>query len=69
MLSCMLFRDEYYLVLNTFLSLNFQSILEFVNFKILDQFSHLSFEIREFSHFNHILLYLFDVLYVSDYCI
>jgi len=35
--------------------------LELVNFKILDQFSHSSLKIREFSHFNQIWLGLFDV--------
>jgi len=29
--------------------------------KFFDQFSHLSFEICEFSHFNQILLSLFDI--------
>jgi len=37
--------------------------LELVHFKTLDQFSPSSFEIREFSPFNQILLGLFDVLY------
>jgi len=37
------------------------SDLELVNFKILDQFSHSSFEIRGFSHFNQILLILVDI--------
>jgi len=36
-------------------------MLELVYLKIFDQFSHSSFEIREFSHFNQILLSLFDV--------
>jgi len=31
------------------------------NFKILEQFSHSSSEIREFSSFNQILLNLFDI--------
>jgi len=31
-------------------------ILELVHFEILDQFSHSSFEIREFNPFNQILL-------------
>jgi len=35
--------------------------LKLVYFKILDQFSHLFFEIREFSNFNQILLSLFDI--------
>jgi len=38
--------------------------LELVYFKIVDQFSPSSLEIREFSHFNQILLDLFDVSYV-----
>ena len=37
--------------------------MELVHFKTLDQFSPSSFEIREFSPFNQILLGLFDVLY------
>ena len=44
-----------------FFSFNFQWILKLVHFKILDQFSHLSFEIREFNSFNQILLTLFDI--------
>jgi len=35
----------------------------------LDQFSLLSFEIRGFSHFNQILLGLFDVSYAFHDCI
>jgi len=35
--------------------------LELVYFKTFDQFSNLSFEIHEFSHFNQILLSLFDI--------
>jgi len=38
--------------------------LELIYFKILEQFSHLSFKICEFSFSNQILLGLFDVLYV-----
>ena len=37
--------------------------MELVHFETLDQFSHLSFEIRGFNHFNQILLGLFDVSY------
>jgi len=44
-----------------FLSLNFQSILKLVDFEMLNQFSHSSFEIRKFSYFNQILLSLFDI--------
>jgi len=36
-----------------------------MNFEI----SHSSFEIRRFSPFNQILLVLFDVLYIFQYCI
>jgi len=36
--------------------------LELVYFETLKQFSHSSFEIREFSPFNQILLSLFDIL-------
>jgi len=36
--------------------------LESVHFETLDQFSHLSFEMRGFNLFNQILLSLFDVL-------
>jgi len=43
------------------LSLNFQGILELVYCETLDQFSHSSFEIGEFNHFNQILLGLFDI--------
>jgi len=43
--------------------------LKLVHFKTLDQFSHLSFEIRAFSAFNKILLGLFDVLYAFQDCI
>jgi len=46
-----------------FLVPELSEILELVNFKILDQFSHLSFEIRGFNLFNLILLSLFDVSY------
>jgi len=35
--------------------------LKLVHLKILNQFSSSSFEIREFSHFNQILLNLFDI--------
>jgi len=35
--------------------------LELVYFKILDQFSPSSFEIREFNQFKQILLSLFDI--------
>jgi len=35
--------------------------LELVHFETLDQFSPSSFEIREFTHFNQILLNLFDI--------
>jgi len=37
--------------------------LELVHFETWDQFSPSSFEIREFSPFNQILLGLFDVSY------
>jgi len=37
--------------------------LELVHFEILDQFSLSSIGIRGFSHFNQILLGLFDVSY------
>jgi len=40
-----------------------------LNFEILDQFSHSSFEIRGFSLFNQILLGLVDVLYAFQDCI
>jgi len=43
-------------------------MLELIYFKIFDQFSSPSFEIREFSSFNQILLGLFDVLYVFQDC-
>jgi len=36
--------------------------LELIHFETLNQFSPPSFEIREFSHFNQILLSLFDIL-------
>jgi len=36
-------------------------ILELVYFETLDQFSHSSFKIHEFSHFNQILLSLFNI--------
>jgi len=35
--------------------------LELIYFETLNQFSPLSFEIYEFSHFNQILLSLFDI--------
>jgi len=35
--------------------------LKLVYFKTLNQFNHLSFEIREFSYYNEILLSLFDI--------
>jgi len=35
--------------------------LKLVHFETFDQFSHLSFEKREFSHFNQILLSLIDI--------
>jgi len=35
--------------------------LELIHFETLDQFSALYFKISEFSHFNQILLDLFDV--------
>jgi len=35
--------------------------LELVHLEALDQFSHSSFEIHEFSPFNQILLNLFDI--------
>jgi len=35
--------------------------LKLVHFEILDQFSHSSFEIREFSLFNQILLSLLNI--------
>jgi len=44
-----------------FLSLHFYSILELVNFETSNQFSPLSFKIYGFSHFNQILLSLFDI--------
>jgi len=34
---------------------------ELTHFETLNQFSHLSSEIRGFSHFNQILLSLFDI--------
>jgi len=37
--------------------------LELVHFETLDQFTPLSFKIREFSPFNQILLGLFDISY------
>ena len=43
--------------------------MELVHFEILDQFSVSSFKIREFSHFNQILLGLFDVSYTFQKCI
>ena len=58
-----------YIGLNIFLSLNFRWILKLVHFKILDQFSHSSFEICEFNSFNQILLGLFDVSYGFQDCI
>jgi len=56
-------------MLNIFLSLNFQWIVELVHFKILDQFSPSSFKIRGLNHFNQILLDLFDVSYAFRDCI
>jgi len=48
--------------------LNFQWILELVNFETLDPFSHSSFKIHRFSPFNQILLDLFYVSYAfKDY--
>jgi len=44
-------------------------MLELVHLETLDQFSISSFEICEFSHFNQILLCLFDVSYVFQDCI
>jgi len=35
--------------------------LQLIHFKNFDQFSPLSFEMRKFSHFNQILLSLFDI--------
>jgi len=35
--------------------------MELIHFETLDQFSLSSFEIHEFSHFNQILLNLFDI--------
>jgi len=35
--------------------------LKLVNFETLNQFNLSSFEIREFSHFNQIMLSLFDI--------
>jgi len=43
--------------------LTFNKFLELVHFKTLDQFSYSYFEIHEFSHFNQILLGLFDFPY------
>jgi len=43
--------------------------LELVHFEILDQFSSSSFEIREFSPFDQILLGLFNVSYAFQDCI
>jgi len=43
--------------------------LELVHFETLDQFSHSSFEIRRFSHFNQILLGLFDDSYAFEDCV
>jgi len=43
--------------------------LKLVYFKILNQFSHLYFEIRVFNLFNQILLSLFNILYVFQNCI
>jgi len=47
-----------------FLSLNFlkcEWILKLVHFEILDQFSYSLIKILEFSHFNQILLNLFNI--------
>jgi len=41
----------------------FVQILELVHFETLNEFSPSFFEICGFSHFNRILLGLFDVLY------
>jgi len=43
--------------------------LELVHFETLDKFSLSSFEIRRFSHFNQILLGLFDVSYAVENCV
>ena len=43
--------------------------MKLVNFETLDQFNPSSFEIREFSPFNQILLGLFDVSYAFQDCI
>jgi len=43
--------------------------LKLVHFETLYQFSHSSFEIREFNHFNQIVLGLFDVSYTFQNCI
>ena len=43
--------------------------MELVYLETLNQFSHSSFEIHEFSYFNHILLGLFDVSYAFCDCI
>jgi len=42
--------------------------LKLIYFEILDQFNPF-FEIRRFSHFNQILLGLFDILYTFQDCI
>jgi len=52
-----------------FFTLNFQWILKLAHFKILDQFNPSFFKIHEFSHFNQILLNLFDVSYAFQDCI
>ena len=43
--------------------------MELVNFETLDQFNPPYFEIHGFSHFNQILLGLFDILYAFHDCI
>jgi len=42
--------------------------LELVHFEILNQINSSSLEIREFSHFNQILLGLFNVSYAFQDC-
>jgi len=44
-----------------FLSIKFKWNLELVPIETFDQFSPSSLEMREFSHFNQILLSLFEV--------
>jgi len=43
--------------------------LKLVYFKTFDQFSLSSSKIREFNHFNQILLGLFDISYAFQDCI